>query len=335
MLHYRAFRNTDPPALAAIWRSRSGQRGLLQSVSVDLFEQFVLGRLYFDYEGLVLAWEDDRPVGFAHAGFGPSEQEDRISTQWGVTCMVIVRPDCAEAEVAAGLLERCEAYLRRHQAKVLYGGGIRPLNPFYLGLYGGSELPGVLDSDVVARGLYRSHGYQEIERTLILRRDLQVFQPLMNRQQMQLQRGMIVQVLLDPPARSWWEACTIGNFDLTRFELVPRGSGTTVAHATVRNMVPLGTPGALRMVGLIELEVEPSRRREGLATFLLTEAFRQLARQDVTLVEAQTMQHNAAGVALYRKLGFRQVDQGIVFRKNADQQQTSAQADRLPGLHCS
>jgi len=316
MLHYRAFRNTDPPALAAIWRSRSGQRGLLQSVSVDLFEQFVLGRLYFDYEGLVLAWEDDRPVGFAHAGFGPNEQEDRISTEWGVTCMVIVRPDCAEAEVAAGLLERCEAYLRRRQAKVIYGGAIRPLNPFYLGMYGGSELPGVLDSDTVAQELYRSHGYQEIDRTLIFHRDLLTFQPLVNRQQMQLRRGMIVQVLLDPPARSWWEACTTGDFDLTRFELVPRGSGTAVAHATVRNMIPLGPPGAQRMAGLIELEVEPSCRREGLATFLLTELLRHLVRQDATLVEAQTMQNNEAGVGLYRKIGFRQVGQGIVFRKH-------------------
>ena len=39
------------------------------------------------------------------------------------------RPD-----VAAGLLERCEEYLYQRGAKVLYGGSIRPLNPFYLGL---------------------------------------------------------------------------------------------------------------------------------------------------------------------------------------------------------
>ena len=35
---------------------------------------------------------------------------------------------------------------------VLYAGGINPLNSFYLGLYGGSEIPGVLQSDVVLQG---------------------------------------------------------------------------------------------------------------------------------------------------------------------------------------
>jgi len=77
-----------------------------------LFEQLVFAKLYFDYGGLIVARDDDRPVGFAHAGFGPDEQGDRLSTELGVTCVVIVRPDCPQADVAAGLLERCEQYLR-------------------------------------------------------------------------------------------------------------------------------------------------------------------------------------------------------------------------------
>ena len=139
----------------------------MQPVSPDLLEQLIFAKLYFDYAGLILAFQDDLPVGFAHAAFGPNEQQNAISFDLGVTSIVVVRPDCAEAEVAAGLLEQCEQYLRGRGAKVLYGGGIQPLNPFYLGLYGGSELPGVLDSDLVARHLFQSHGYQEIERTKI------------------------------------------------------------------------------------------------------------------------------------------------------------------------
>ncbi len=317
MLRYRTFRNTDPPALAAIWRSRKNQPGLLQPVSADLFEQLVLGRTYFDYEGLVLAWDGDRPVGFAHAGFGPSEQEHQISTELGVTCVVIVRPDCPEAEVAAGLLQRCEDYLRGRNAKVLYGGGIRPLNQFYVGLYGGSELPGVLDSDTVAVELFRSHGYKEIDRTLIFRGDLRRFHMPMNRQQMQIRRRMRVQVTIDPPIRGWWEASTTGDFDLTRFELVPRTGGPVVAHATVRSMEPIGLTHPGRAVGLIELHTEEPYRRQGMTTFLLTETFNHLSRQNVATVEVQTMQYNTAGVGLYHKLGFEEIDQGIVFRKES------------------
>ncbi len=317
MLRYSSFRNTDPTALADVWRSRGNQPGLLQPVSADVFEQLVLSRCYFDCEGLILAWDGDRPVGFAHAGFGPSQREYEISTELGVTCVVVVRPDCAEQEVAAGLLEKCEAYLRRRGAKVLYGGGIRPLNPFYVGLYGGSELPGVLDSDTVARELYRSHDYKEIDRTLIFRGDLGEFRAPMNRQQMQLRRQMRVQVVIDPPIRGWWEANTMGDFDLTRFELVPRAGGQPIAYATLRSMDAMGMSGFGRAVGLIELHTEEPYRRQGMTTFLLTETFNHLSRQNIASVEVQTMQYNTAGVGLYRKLGFKQIDQGIVFRKEA------------------
>ena len=65
--------------------------------------------------------------------------------------------------------------------KCFTGGGIQPLNPFYLGLYGGSELPGVLDSDQVARNLFQSHEYQEIERTKIAQIDLAKFEAVIDR----------------------------------------------------------------------------------------------------------------------------------------------------------
>ena len=56
-------------------------------------------------------------------------------------------------------------------------------------------------------------------------------------------------------------------------------------------------------------------RRRGLAVFLLSEAFRQFARQGIATVEAQAMQHNVAALGMYRKLSFQQIGQGSVFRK--------------------
>jgi ribosomal protein S18 acetylase RimI-like enzyme len=316
MLRYRSFRNTDPPLLVDIWRSCAGQAGLLQPISVDVFEQFVLGRLYFDYAGLQLAFDDDRPVGFAHAGFGPDESEDHVVTELGTTCLVLAVPDCNRAEVAAGLLAHSEDYLRRRGAKVLYAGGIKPLNPFYLGLYGGSELPGVLVSDTLSCDILRAQGYKEIDRTLILHGDLHAMEMPVTRQQLQIRRSMQVHIVQDPPARSWWEACTIGNFELTRFELVSQRGGPSLAHALVRNIDLTPSLGGGHAVGLMELQVDRAHRRQGLVTFLLSEAFHELSRQGVTDIEVQTMKHNTAGVALYQKLGFQQVGEGIVFRKD-------------------
>jgi ribosomal protein S18 acetylase RimI-like enzyme len=316
MLRYRSFRNTDPPALVEIWRSRNGQPGFLQPMSVDLFEQFVLGRLYFEREGLQLAWDDDRPVGFAHAGFGPDETESHVVTELGTTCLILTRPDCDEVEVAAGLLAHSEDYLRRRGAKVLYGGGIKPLDAFYLGLYGGSELPGILATDTLACQVLLSHGYKEIDRTVGFHGDLHTFEAPVTRQQIQIRRRMHVNVTLDPPARSWWDACTTGNFQLTRYEIVSQHGGPSLAHALVRNIeLTAGLVGG-QSVGLMELYVDARHRRQGLVTFLLTEVFHQLSRQGIVSVEVQTMQHNTAGVGLYRKLGFQEVNQGIVFRKD-------------------
>jgi len=315
MLTYRTFRNSDPPALAALWRSRAGQPGLVQPVSPDLFEQLVFAKLYFDYGGLVLAYDDGRLVGFAHAGFGPNAESSWISTETGVLCVVVTDPRCAEAEVADGLLDRSEDYLRRRGAKVLYGGGLQPLCPFYIGLYGGSELPGVLDSDTVPRDALAARGYREVERIVLLHRELGGFESQMDRQQMQIRRQMQVEVTADAPTRTRWEAFTIGEFDLTRFDLVVRGRGEAAATALFRSMEPGGTTGVGRAVGLMGLSVDADHRRHGFATFLLNEAFRQFLRQGIMHVEVQAGEANAAALGVFQKLGLQQTGRGGVWRK--------------------
>ena len=63
------------------------------------------------------------------------------------------------------------------------------------------------------------------------------------------------------------------------------------------------------------IEVAPDRHKQGLATHLLSEAFRELHQQGVTLIEAQAMEHNPAAIALYHRLGFTAIDHGSVLRK--------------------
>jgi len=312
---YRTFRNTAPPVLAALWQSRAGQPGLTQPVTSDLLEQLVFAKLYFDYDGLFLAWDEGRPVGFAHAGFGPDSEKKQLSTEAGTTCVMAVRPDCDENAIASGLLERCEEYLRRRGAQVLYGGVFQPLDPFYLGLYGGSCPAGVLDSDVVAKRVFAASGYREIERSILFRRELNGFEAVIDRRQMQVRRQMVVEVTVDAPTRNWWEACTLGAFDLTRFQLVPRVGGSAVATAVFRGMEPSGTASVGRAMGLIDLSVAEPYRRRGLAIFLLSEALRQFLRQGIVDIETQTSSNDLAMIGLLQKLGFRQVDQAGVWRK--------------------
>jgi len=316
MLGYRPFRNSDPPALAEIWRSCGGQTGLRQPLSVDLFDQFVLSKLHFDPAGLRIALDGDRPVGFAHAGFGPTDDGMALCRDLGTTCLVVVRPDCDEAPVAAGLLAECEQYLKATGAKVLYGGAVGTLSPFYYGLYGGSDLPGILATDRVAREAFESSGYTAIDRTLLLEGDLRHFDPPMGRQRLQIRRQVLVHTVEDPPWRNWWEACTQGGFERTRFELRPQRGTGCLGYAVVRNMDPTTSLGGSQSAGLVELEIDREHWKQGYATFLLTDVFYYLMRMGVDRVEVQTMKHNTAAVRLYEKLGFKQVNEGIVYRKD-------------------
>lgn len=285
-------------------------------MSTALLDQLVLSKPYFENEGLILALDDDRPVGFVHAGFGPSEDQTGLSREHGVTCMLIVRPDYRRMGIGQELLARSEAYLRSRGAKVLYAGGVRPHNPFYLGLYGGSELPGVLDSDADAQRRYRARGYEEVDRTRLFHRELAGFRPPVDRQQMTIRRQKTVEVTIDPPAATWWEACTLGVFDRTRFELVGRDGGPPSASMTVWSMEPISTSLGVRATGLYDLQVAPAERGKGMAVFLLSEAFRQLQAEGVSRVEAQAMQDNEIAARLFARLGFQQVDQGVVYRKS-------------------
>ena len=63
---------------------------------------------------------------------------------------------------------------------------------------------------------------------------------------------------------------------------------------------------------MYDLEVSAEARRQGLATFLLGEAFNRLKNRGIVIVEAQTMQGNLPALAMYDKLGFETVGHGAV-----------------------
>ncbi|HID74684.1 MAG TPA: hypothetical protein EYP56_01660 [Planctomycetaceae bacterium] len=314
MLSFRTFRNTDPPLLAALWRSRATQLGLTQPVSAEVLEQLVFAKPYFDYQGLILAFDAGRPVGFVHAGFGPNPARDGLETDTGVICVVVVSADCDQAAVGHGLLDRSEAYLRARGARVLYGGGQAPLEPFYVGLYGGSHLPGILDADSAAQQLFLQRGYQQVDRTMAVRCHLAGFRPPFHRSHHELRRKMTVSLRWDPPARNWWEACMAAYFDYLRFQLTPRHGQQPVAQATFRSMELYGA-NLNRAMAMVDVEVAANYCDRPAGVFLVGEAFRQLAVLGTQTVDAQALRSDRRSAALLEALGLTLVDQGAVFRK--------------------
>jgi GNAT superfamily N-acetyltransferase len=289
----------------------------MQPATPALFEQLIYSRPYFDPAGLVVALFNDLPVGFAHAGFGANEDETEISYDVGTTYQLVIRSDHRDGPLAGELLAQSENYLRERGAKVIYAGGVRPLNAFYLGLYGGSELPGILAGDALFHATCRQIGYREIDRVQILQLDLAAFRPPITRNQRQLRREMICQEIPAPPIRNWWEACTTGAFERIRFLLTRSSSCEPMADVWFWDIEPLSTAWGRPTAGMFDLHVPPEHRRKGLATFLLSEAFDRLRNRGILLIEAQTMQQNAPALAMYNRLGFKQIDEGVIYRKEA------------------
>ncbi len=314
-MHFRPFRNSDPPQLAEIWNAQPAQRALACPVTPQVLEHYVFSKPYFDRDGLIVAESAGHLCGFVHVGFGPNHSHLDLDYAAGAVCMLMVRAEESATDLADLLLEQGEETLRQRGARLIYGGGIDPINPFYLGLYGGSEMPGILVSDVGKLSLFQRHGYEEIDRVIVLQRDLTDLRLPVDRRQIQLRRKYRVELDTSPPMNDWWATCTGPPSEPTRFELCPVDGGPACGNVSFWVMEPLSATWGKLSVGMNNLRIVDSLKRQGLATLLNGESLRQLQLNGVALVEVQTMQHNAAALGLYQKLGFVEVDQGIVLRK--------------------
>lgn len=281
----------------------------------------------FDRNGLIVATRDDKPIGFVHAGFGPDETGTSIDTSLGTTYMLMLAAGEQDDALADDLLAASEDYLRRRGSKVIYAGGIKPLNSFYLGLYGGSEIPGVLQSNTLLREACQRAGYQQSAQVSILQCDLVRFRPSVSRKVRLLRRTVSMLETLDPPAENWWEACVWGSQQRDYFQLSDKRTNQLIASTSFWDVQPLSACWGVCTAGMCDLYVDPEWRRKGCASYLLGEAFRLLRRRGVGTVEAQTMSTNEAALAFYQQLGFIEVDRGFVFRKGTSLQNgVSAQA---------
>ena len=314
MTLYRSFRNDDPPRLADVWRTAELGPCGFQPMTSAWLEACVFSKPYFDRDGLQVAVDGDRVVGFAHAAFGPNAEHSAIDFAVGTTMLVVVVPHERHDAIADGLLARCEDYLRRRGAQTVMGGGTPQLGGFYLGLYGGSDLPGILDSTPTMQAVFRRAGYLEAERIAVMRRPLAGFRPPMSRQQMALRRATTLRVIDEPARRTWWEAATTTGIAMRRYELRDEGE-TLLGSGTFWDMQPLATAWGVHATGLMRVEVDRGQQRQGYARYLLAEALHDLAQEGVALAETHVSEAHEAAIKLFFKLGFEATGHGTVFRR--------------------
>jgi ribosomal protein S18 acetylase RimI-like enzyme len=289
---------------------------LIQPHSTGLLEYFTMAKPYFDPAGLIFALEEGRPVGFVHAGFGPGPADAyRPDPSAGVVCALGVIPSHRRRGVGGELLRRAEEYLRAKGAREVLAGPARPANPFTFGLYGGSDSAGFLASDGAARAFLERKGYAVV-------RSVGVFQRALQRAFMPSDARFIglqprYEIVGAPHSKAgWYRECVLGPIEAVEYRLRDKPSGEVTARVVLWDMATFGFGWGETAVGLLDLDVAPEHRRQGMAKFLLSHVLAHLHQQTFDRFEACIDLDNAAAVGLLRGLLFDQVDTGHCYRKS-------------------
>lgn len=137
-MELRYFKNGDEDVVVELWNAWVKGCFATGPLTPERFTTDVVGKKYFEPEGLWLAFARGRPVAFVHAGFKSSDGGIQPDYRLGTISMTAVMADYpAEAEAAMAAAIR---YLLRRGAKQIEAFTIDfPNTPFYNGLYGGEK----------------------------------------------------------------------------------------------------------------------------------------------------------------------------------------------------
>lgn len=338
MIQYRHFRNTDPPHLNKLWRDCLLGRGAAGGLRCDAFETLNYAQPYFDPHGLILATDEGKVVGMVHAGFGTNDTETGLMLESGVICMVMVHPDYRRLGLGSRLVSLAEDYLKNRGATNIFAGPAEPLDPFYFGMYGGSQPSGFLTSDPDADKFFKALSYEPFERHAIFQRDISQQSDPTGMRLVAIRRKMQLAIAHQRDRMSWWWITRFGRLDSVRFQLVPKDRGDAVAEVTVLGLDLYLEKWQERSIGLTDLRVEEDQRMQGYGQALLIEVCRRMRDEMVTRVEAHASETNVGALAVLQSAGFERVDTGIVYLKvneensEFDADQETVEIDESTGL---
>lgn len=314
VIEYRHFQNTDPPHILRLWHECQLGRGAAIGLHCDEFDELVFAQTYFDPTGLIVACSDGQVVGFSHAGFGANQDRSGLSTDEGVICVVMVHPSMRRQGIGRELVRRAEQYLRGKGSQRIFAGPAEPRDPFYCGIYGGSQSAGFLQSDPAAAPFFEKLGYVACESHVIFQRSLGVgvADPVGVRL-VNVRRTTRLSSLNQDP-KSWWWQTRYGRLDAMHLALVPRSGGGPLARICVIGLDRYVNTWQTRGIGLLGLYVTEANRQKGYGQALLVEVCRRVRDDMVQLAEAHAQKSDAGAIAVLESSGFQQIDVGHVYR---------------------
>ena len=318
VIEYRHYRNSDPPRILTLWNQSGFARGGATGISHDLLDQLLFSQPYFDRRGLILACEDDRLVGMVHAGFGCNEHRTDLNPLDGVICQLLVHPERHRQGIGRELMDRAKRYLVEQGSTTIHAGPGPGRDPFYCGLYGGSESAGFLATDEDAAEFLASCGFEAAERFVVYQRPLELEAgEAVDFRSVQWKRQVRIEISAQNNDGDWWWNNRFGRLDYVRFRLLQKENDEVLASLTLIGLDQFIPKWNSRAIGLADIHVAENRRRQGLGRLLITETLRRLKQETISLVESHAIESDVALMGLLTSCGFQRIDAGTQYRSIA------------------
>ena len=126
------------------------------------------------------------------------------------------------------------------------------------------------------------------------------------------QNGSMVQ---QPEINSWWQDCVLGNFEPVEFRLMDKLTNAPAARVVVWELEGYGWRWGSPAAGILDIQVRPDLRRQGLAKLLISQVMRFVQDQFFGIVEIQAPGDRPEAIALCKSVGLEQVDVGTTYLK--------------------
>jgi hypothetical protein len=300
--------------LAKIWNEHHVAASSNSRCSVNLWDQCILSKLYFQPEHLLLAIdENDVAVGFVHFGAGmrgtpwgliPLEDEDASSSSGLIHALCVV-PGPDQERIALQLIAHAVGCMRQAGLARCMAIGSLASSIFYLGIADGDNLMGVLHSDARTAGWLERSGFRNLAETECWDLALDAFRPPVDRQQIAIRRTCSISRILEESHPNWWVSTVLGHCDQSRFQLIahsPEREEMEILYwypdATIR-----GVDSNIARLTLPPIAHEDTGRERMVC--LIAESARQLQQERKRAIRVVTTQGDAAMHLLLRRLGFR------------------------------
>ncbi|MBL8820024.1 MAG: GNAT family N-acetyltransferase [Planctomyces sp.] len=298
-----------------LWHSCNLGPSAAEGFSTDILELFTFSLPFFDRKGLILAFDDEKPVGFVHAGFAPTADLSGLDYRQGTLAALMVLPAYRRKGIGSQLVRLAEQYLAEKGAAVVEAGGGREKNGFYVGMYGGLQPSGFSESSAAWDTFFSRLGYSPGSRTIVVRRDLFKSRDPVNARLIRNRRQVNLVITDRPSGQPWWWFVRFGHLDSLRFELEERASRKIVASGQIIGMDVFIPKWGVRSVGIRDVFVPESERRHGYALALVLEICRRLRDEAVQLIEAHVDAESQGGLDLFTSANFEPVEHLLTFRR--------------------